>query len=326
MRDFEHVPVGLFGAAIGLSGLCLAWRMAHSLLGAPAVVGEAVGFLAVVVFGVVTLSYLARCFWFPDKVRAELQHPVKGSLFGTVPISVLLLAAVVRPYAPRLAAAIWLVGAIAMTAFTGYTVYRWMNHRQQVKQVTPTWFIPVAGSLSVPVMGATLPLSGARELSQLSLAVGLILAFVLFTLVFARLVFAEPLAPPAQPTLMILVAPFAVGFSAYVPLNGRIDLFATLLLYFALLLLAVLLRKMPFLVKCCPFRVAWWAVGFPLAAAAMATMRYASQSRGSYTQLLAGLVLAISTAAIGVIFYTTLVRLWKGGLTRVGADPARDPQ
>lgn len=70
----------------------------------------------------------------------------------------------------------------------------------------------------------------------------------------ARLVF-EPLPDALKPSLLILVAPFAVGFSTYIATTGGVDLFAEALYALNLLILAVLLGRLRRLGDCCPFRV-----------------------------------------------------------------------
>ncbi len=47
-----------------------------------------------------------------------------------------------------------------------------------------------------------------------------------------------------QPLLLILVAPFALGFSTYVTTTGQVDLFAQSLYVLTLFMLAVLLRTL----------------------------------------------------------------------------------
>jgi tellurite resistance protein len=74
----------------------------------------------------------------------------------------------------------------------------------------------------VPSLGLP-PLHGVMVLDR---AAGLFFAAPLFTLISSRLVF-EPLMPDAlQPSVLILVAPFAVGFFTYVATAGQVDLFA----------------------------------------------------------------------------------------------------
>jgi hypothetical protein len=53
----SYLPVGLFGAVMGLTGLALAWRLAHQAFGAPAVVGQAIGAIAVAAFVVLAVAY-----------------------------------------------------------------------------------------------------------------------------------------------------------------------------------------------------------------------------------------------------------------------------
>ena len=112
-----------------------------------------------------------------------------------------------------------------------------------------------------------------QVLKLLGLGVGFFFAVPLFTLILARLLFQPPLPPALQPILMILLAPFSVGCrptwrrwttSTCSPRRS------TLL---SLFLFAVLVGRLRYLVRCCPFRVSWWAVSFPLASMAIAALR-----------------------------------------------------
>jgi tellurite resistance protein len=100
-------------------------------------------------------------------------------------------------------------------------------------------------------------------------------------MIFSRLLFEAPLPDALQPSLLILVAPFAVGFSAYVATTGSVDLFAEALYALTIFMLAVLLGRLRTLARCCPFRVSWWAVSFPLAASAATAIRFADAKPGA---------------------------------------------
>ena len=117
-----------------------------------------------------------------------------------------------------------------------------------------------------------------------------------------------------QPSLLILVAPFAVGFSAYVATTGVIDLFAESLLAIALFLLAVLLPKLARFNRACPFRVSWWGVSFPLAAVAVAALRVATVQPGPATDALALSLLTLTTLIIAWLLARTLIGLARGEL------------
>ena len=313
-RTLDFLPVGLFGSVMGLTGLSVAWRLAHARYGAPAAIADAIGAIAVIAFGVMTLGYLVKLATATDAVRAEFRHPIAGNLFGTILISLLLLPIVLAPLNLRVAQATWIVGAVGMFAFAWMIVTRWMSDRQQIAHATPAWIVPVVGLLDVPLALPALDLPPLHGVMLASLAIGLFFAVPLFTLIFSRLVFEPPMPDALQPTLLILVAPFAVGMSSYVVTTGAVDLFAELLFMLTLFVLAVLLNRMRYLLACCPFRVSWWAVSFPLAASAIAALRFAAAQPSVITDAIALVLLALATLAIAGLLARTLYGIVTGEL------------
>ena len=314
MKNLAFLPVGLFGAAMGLSGLCIAWRLAHALLGAPSWIGEAIGALAVLAFLAIACAYSIKLACFPARVAAEWNHPVIGPLFSTVFISLLLLPVVIAPYAPGFAQALWVPGAAAMACFTTLMVHRWLTGNPAIDHASPNWFVPVIGALNIPAAGMFGDVAAMHEFYLLCVAVGLFFAVVLFTLVFARLVFRAPLPDALQPTLAILTAPFGVGFIGYTQTVGGVDLLASLLFYCGVFLLVVLA---PVLIRqACrpPFRLAWWSISFPLAALAVAGLRYARATGVPVSLWLGASILAVVTVAIAWVTLQTLYHLLRGDL------------
>lgn len=321
-----YLPVGLFGSVMGMTGLSVAWRMAQAQLGAAAgTVSQWLFVAAILIFVCVSWAYAIKLITAPAAVRAEFAHPVAGSLFGTVVISLLLLPlgltaldlGPVTGQDPRilaLARSLWVLGAAGMLLFSWIVVIGWMSRRGQLADAAPSWIIPVVGLLDIPLAWPVLQLDwNVQGLLDLSLAVGLFFGLPIFTLVFHRLRFDEPLPHALKPSLMILSAPFTVGSSCYVVVTGRTDLFAILLTLVGLFLVAVILPQLRFLPSCCPFRVAWWAISFPLAAASISALRYA-EAAGPVAAAVALLVLAISTVTILGLFLRTLFSLVRGEL------------
>ena len=77
--------------------------------------------------------------------------------------------------------------------------------------------------------------------------------------------------PPAlQPSLMILMAPFAVGFSAYLSVAGRVDLFASSLFDLAVFMFGCWRRNSS---ACALFAFPYFVVGRELPAGGMARPR-----------------------------------------------------
>ena len=209
---------------------------------------------------------------------------------------------------------LWIAGALGMTLFAWLIVTRWLSDRQQAAHATPAWIVPVVGLLDVPLALPGLDLPPMQGVMIFGLAVGLFFAMPLFTLILSRLLFEAPLPAALQPSLLILVAPFAVGFSAYVATTGAIDLFAEALFAVALFLLAVLLPKLARFGHACPFRVSWWGVSFPLAAAAVAALRVAAAEPAPATDGLALVLLGLATLVIGWLLVRTLIGLARGEL------------
>ena len=315
----DYLPVGLFGAVMGLTGLSVAWRLAHAQFGAPAWIAPAIAVVAVAAFLALVVGYGIKTLTAPDAVAQEFRHPIAGNLFGTIFISLLLLPIVLAPIALRLAQIVWIVGAVGMFAFAWLIVARWMSDRQQIAHATPAWIIPVVGLLDVPLALPSLGLPPMHAVMVASLAIGLFFAVPLFTLIFSRLVFEPPLPDALQPSLMILVAPFAVGVSTYTVTVGTFDTFAEALFMLTLFMLAVLLNRMRYLVVCCPFRISWWAVSFPLAAAAIAAFRFAAARPSFVGDLLAFVLLALASVTIAALLGRTLVGLARGELRTLSA-------
>lgn len=312
--SIRHLPVNLFGSVMGLSGLALAWRLASRSLGAPALIGEAIAALALGVFVLLASAYLVKLMRHRDAVRAEFVHPVLGNFFGTIAISLLLLSSLVQPYGEAAAQALWSLGSAA-TVLLGYGVAsRLLRGNGAQQHAVPALLIPGVAALDIAVTGARMPMAWAAELNLAALAIGGVLALLLLGLIFARLVQQPALSAGLKPSLMILVAPFAVGFLAYTNTVGEVDRLAALLFYFGLF--AFLLVAPQVFRRDVPFVPGWWAIGFPMAALANAALKYAEAHAALPLTLLAGLLLAVLSLAIAVLALRTLQALFGGSLLK----------
>lgn len=310
-----YLPVALFGAIMGLTGLAVAWRQAHAIFATPVWIAQAIGAVALIAFAALTLAYLVKTVTGFAHVRAEFAHPIVGNLFGTPLISLLLTPLLLVDYNLTLARTVWSIGTLAMVPFAWLVALRWISARQQPAHATPAWIVPVVGLIDIPL---ALPALGWGDqlhgLMLFATAVGLFFAVPLFTLILARLMFEEPLPAALQATLMILVAPFSVGFSAYVATNGSIDTFSAALYMLMLFVLAVLLGRLRQLPRSCPFRVAWWAASFPLAASANAALKYAAFAQHPVTSAIAIGLLALASIVIAALLLRTLWGIAHGEL------------
>ena len=310
----EYLPVALFGSVMGLTGLSVAWRQAAVLYGISTWASEGIGYVAIAAFVALAISYSIKIISAPGAVLAEFTHPIIGSLFGTAFISLLLLPIILVPISPALARAMWIIGAVVMLLFAWFVVDRWMSDRQQVSHAAPAWLVPVVGLLDVPLAVPVLDLPPMHGLMVACLAIGLFFAIPLFSMVFSRLLFEPPLPDALQPTLLILVAPFAVGFLAYVSVTGAVDVFAESLYGLTIFMVTVLVGRLRRMLVCCPFRLAWWSVSFPLASVAAAALRYASARPNLVSNGLAVLLLGLATVVIAALAMRTLYGIARGEL------------
>lgn len=299
----RNLPVNLFGSVMGLSGLSLAWRLAHTNFGVSELVGEAIGALAVGVFLLLAYGYLIKFLKHRDAVLDEFRHPVVGNFFGTITIALLLLSAVVGPYSEVLGQWVWTLGTVLTFVLSFVVVSRLLSGKLNASDAVPAWLIPGVATLDIAVTGANMPMAWADEANFAALAVGTVLALVLYVLIVSRLAQQGPLAKGMLPSLVVLVAPFAVGFLAYTNVFSRVDSFSALLFYFGLFVFLVVVPKV--FRRDVPFTPGWWAISFPMAALTSAAIKYSASHDVLPLTGIAIALLSVLTFAIAVLVWRT---------------------
>jgi tellurite resistance protein len=298
----QHLPIALFATVMGLSGLTLAWQKSATVFQLPPAIGQGLLVLTGGLFALLVIAYSLKVLRHGDRVRAELDHPVKLSFFPAISISLILLGTATRHSLPDLSVGLWGVGAALHLLLMLFIVNRWMHHDHfQITHINPAWFIPAVGNILIPIAGMT---HGQPSISWFFFSIGLIFWIVLLTIIFYRVIFHDPLPGRLLPTLFILVAPPAVGFIAYEGMTGGIDPFARILFNIALfmtLLLITQIRRFAAL----SFFLSFWAYSFPLAAMTIAAMVYHQQTGADWALGLSGLLLAVTTAVIGWLIALT---------------------
>lgn len=311
-QSVRYLPIGLFGAVMSMAGLALAWRLASKSYGVSIDIANHIGIVSLLLFGVLALSYLGKLLNYPELVKQEFFHPVLGNFFGTVGISILLLSSVLATYSADARLLVWSIGAVVTLVLAALMIARLLSGNASPASAVPAWLIAGVGTLDIVVTGGALPAQWTHEVNLLAAAVGAVSAIVFFVLIFSRLVHHEPLAAGMRPSKMIMVAPFSVGFIAYVNLTQKIDMFAALLFYFGLFLFVIMSYRL--LVKPAPFSSSWWAIGFPMAALSNAALIYAAAVGGTGLNLIAGVLLFLLSAAIIVLALRSLHALFSGRL------------
>ncbi len=299
-----HYPVTFFAVGMGMMGLTLAIRAAEHAYAFSNLASTGALTLSVVMLVAVAIGYSAKVFNHFAEVKAEWNHPVRIAFFPAISISLLLLSAGLFDLVPGVAHIVWLSATAIQGILALSVIGAWIGHRPfQQGQLTPAWFIPAVGNVIVPLAGARL---GYMEVSWLFFSGGLIFWLVLLTLVMNRLMFHDPLPGRMVPTLMILVAPPAVAFTAWLRMTGEVGHFGHFLLSVAYVFALLVLTQWPKF-RTMPFALSWWALSFPLAALSIASFGYAeAASSAAHRYIGTGLLVLLMAIVVGLIVRTAL--------------------
>jgi tellurite resistance protein len=265
----RNLPIPLFGSVMGLSGLSIAvLRLEPSdwtqRLGLGLLVFTALW------FGLLSLGYAIKFIRFREGVLTEFHHPVRMHFFPAISISLLLLAIGFLGIAQNLSATLWWGGAALHFVLLLRTLRVWFFKGLPLQTFNPAWFIPVVGTLLVPIAGVH---HAPIEFSWFFFSIGLIFWIAMLGMTLNRVIFHGGLPEKMLPTLFILIAPPAVAFIAYMGLTGELNAFAKIL-YFHALFMTVLILTFADRFARLPFYLSWWAYTFPLAAITLASIRY----------------------------------------------------
>ncbi|MDO7252892.1 SLAC1 anion channel family protein [Helicobacter cappadocius] len=312
---FAYVPASLFGSVMGLTGLAIAWELASNLYEVPFVISQIITFIAIFIFVVLVIAYALKMILEFESFSLEFKSPLSRSFFGTFIISILLLPIVIYHYVPIMAFVMWGIGVVLMLVFAWHMVSFWICSKQEIENVTPAWIIPVVGTLDIPLASNLFGQGGGFDyLNVLSLAIGLFFAVPIITLILLRVLISSKLPDKLMPTLMILIAPFSVGFSAYVSVNTEVDMFALGLFFLGVFVFLTLLPQTIASIRCCPFRVTWWAVSFPMSAMLVSMLKVAQAFDNVYFHALALAFLAFVSLGILWLLIRTIKGLLQGEL------------
>ncbi len=292
---------------MGLSGLTIAFEKAEHFLGIPQISPFLLG-LTFVIFTGISLCFGYKILKHPEEVKEEIKNPIKLSFFPSFSISLILLATASFEFNTDLSKYLWLAGTALHLIFTLIVINTWIQKTNfTIKHINPSWFIPVVGNILVPVVGVA---HFNPEISWFFFSVGLIFWLVLFTVIFYRIIFYEPIAEKLLPTFAILIAPPAVGMLAYFKLTGEVDNFAKVLYYFALFLTILILMQIKNFVKL-KFFLSWWAYSFPIASITIASFVMFAETKESIFKLIGIGLFGLLIGVILILMYKTILAIKK---------------
>lgn len=318
---FKYLPINLFASTMGMAGLSIAF-LRYSLLFSPShTIGVGLLGLAYVMFVSISVAYSLKFLQHREEVITEFNHPIKANFFSAIAISLLLIAAATTEFQPAAARTLWILGSLLQLLLTIIIISRWITRSYEIAHSNPTWFIPVVGNIIVPIAGVEF---ADKEILWFFFSIGLFFWLSLFTIVFYRIIFHPQLAQKFIPTLFILIAPPAVGFTSYLKLTGSLDVAARILLYIALFFVLLLLAMVRHFSQL-TFTVSWWAYTFPLCAVTIAAINASIVLSSGVLAAIAGGLLLISTLVVGIVFFKTMKALYEKKLFEAEEESGKPP-
>lgn len=291
----------LFATVMGIGGLSLSWRRASSVWALPDWPAEALFWLALGVFSLVAVFYLAKWARHPDAARDELRHPVRMAFVPTITIALLVLATAGQDLVPGAASAAWWAGAVGHLVLTVAVMSAWFGRRDiGLDEVTPAWFIPVVGNVITPLAASAI---GSVELAWFSFGVGVVFWVALLPILLRRvLLHGRALPLKLLPTLAIFIAPPAVIGLSWLALTEPTDGDPVFRILFAatVMFTVMVLAQTPTLARV-PFGLPWWATTFPMAAAAAIAITAAGRLPGPAYDVVAVALLSVATAVVAAV-------------------------
>lgn len=305
--SLAHLGPQWFTPVLGWSGLALAWHRGAEHFGPTALlVSRTCVGIAAAIFMLVTLASLIRARRYPAAFRADFSHPIRHGFAAAFPISILLLStnALLHGGARNWIEPLWLLGVVLLFGVTAWVISRWMGGRVAWPSITPVLYIPVVGTIIVPLAAAPL---GYQATGWFFFAIGAFFWPILTALVLIRSAH-QPMPAPLLPSWFITIAPPAVGGLSAVGL-GMPDTVLPAALGLAALAAVSCAIRVPQMFNT-PFGMPAWATSFPMAAFSALSLRTAS-SVGAISMLSIAL-LAITTVLIIGLSLATLKGLRNG--------------
>jgi tellurite resistance protein len=268
-KRLKHFPVSFLAVILGLMGFVLAFQKAEQLLSLPFQASPYLMYFTLVLAMLVLAVYTAKWIKHPDAVKKEFNHPIKLNFFPILAKLFLISSIIYLGSSMALSRYLWWTGVLLQSIFTIIILSRWIRHDKfEIHHVNPSWFIPVVGSIIIPIAGVQ---HFSPELSWFFFSIGFFWWIVLFAIVINRVIFHNPIPDKLIPTFFILFAPPVIGFISLTKLLDGITPVGNVLYYFGLSLFILVLFQIDMFSKI-RFYLSWWAYSFPLDALAIGTL------------------------------------------------------
>jgi len=301
----QELPIGAYGAVMGIAGLGLTARAAAPLfpgvVRAPAYITEPIVLLGVLTFLALFTAYLLKIFYHRKAAIEDFTNPATLGFCAALPVGMTLVAGGIAPYSPFVGSIVWWSAAVLLFAMQVWGVARVLQGGIELAQINAGWMILFIGGIVVPGGGIAL---GHLEASRFLFGASAAATPFVMGLVFYRAVVGPALPEALRPTWFILIVPPSLIYAHGLVLYPGFA-FLDNLLFFGLVLAAGLLVYSRGFTRW-RFGVSSWAFTFPLDAFAYAAARHAQEHSSQPWRVVAGVALLLAAAAVLTCLWKTL--------------------
>jgi len=309
----RELPLEIFGAALGLTGLGGAWAAASQFLDAPRWPAEVLYAIGAMSWTAFTGVYLVQSIRRSGKLRADIEHPVSGPFISFIPIVALLLAQHYAQYAPTVGRAAVVVFVALLALIAARLTAHWISGELQGAGILHGgYFLPAVAGPFIASLGLTSV--GLREPGLYAFGAGLFFWLTLGAAVmFAHIAGGQrtDLLVPALSSYLASTASAAIAWLLAHPGPGPMDTSQILLtgVFFIMLLVQLALVGT---YRRTASGMQYWVFTFPVASSANYLIRWLERADIAGWQPWAWAVVAIATAFVVAVGGGTIAPLVLG--------------
>lgn len=318
--SLPRIPLNTLAIGFGLAGLATLWTTVVTALGWSEALPVALWIVAAIAWVWLIVAHTVRGSRSSETLASQLRHPAQGPIAAIVPLVGMLLGLELSAFWPIGGAVLAAVSFVVATLYAGWILAFWHRGSLNPEAFHGAYLLPTVGAgFIAAIVAARLH---APEVAVAAFAVGIFFWVVLVTVLLSRLAFFPPLPDPLTPTLAILLAPPALGGTAWFAMNGlHRDLVADAFLGILVLMLLLQLFMVPTYARL-RFTLGFWSFTFPVAAAAAYGVQWLHLAGFAGWQPLALIAAALSSAVTLAIAVRSLVLVTS---VRRGARRAERP-
>lgn len=258
-------PTAMAGLALGIASMGWAWENVFNLN----YYGQ---FLGAVFASLLVLLLAAKFLLHPHLLKADLAHPVAGSVIPTFAMANLVISNSIGQFNPLAGDIMWVLAFVLHLTFLVSFLYQRVK-KFNFEDMAPSWFVPPVG-----IIIADITFSGNPTLAWLAysaLVIGISTYAIMLPIMFYRFLLALKSDYEIQPTLAILAAPASLTLAGYFHIVANPSLFIVGALFILAIIKTLIVYVLFIKLLRRPFTPSYAAFTFPMVIGATALFKMA---------------------------------------------------